>query len=250
MTFAKITMSLFQNKVALVITLLAITFLVKLGFWQLDRAEEKRQLFADFNRVDQRPVNLDDPNHEPLQRFDLVSLAGSFTDNRYFLLDNQILNGKPGYQIIGLLTPTQTYQTHSTDSLVLVNLGWVPVGLDRRQLPQVTLPTEPVTVVGRFYQPLQEGFTLTDQVIEPSSWPQRIQHINFAALEEATQLSFAPYVVLLSEQESYGWPRQWQPQVIAPEKHQAYAVQWFSLAFACLLVFIFASRSKKTTTEE
>ncbi|WP_157980372.1 SURF1 family protein [Pseudidiomarina taiwanensis] len=225
--------------------MLVISILVKLGFWQLDRAEQKRQLFADYAEQ-QLPLNLNDPTAAEPERYASVEISGQFEANRYFLLDNQILNGQVGYQVIGLLTP----QPALSDTLVLVNLGWVPVGSNRAELPQLELPQGVLTIPGRYYQPSEFGFQLSDHILEQGPWPQRIQRLDIESLSELTQLPLAPYVVLLSEQAEFGWPRQWQPQVMAPEKHQAYALQWFSLALACVVVFIFASRSRTKTTEE
>ena len=53
-----------------------------------------------------------------------------------------------------------------------------------------------------------------------------------------------PFVVLLNPQETSSYVRNWQPVVMAPEKHLAYAVQWFLLGFAALVVFVIAQRNK------
>ena len=47
--------------VAAVITVLAIFSLVKLGLWQLERADEKQQLFDDFERAQQQQQWLPTP---------------------------------------------------------------------------------------------------------------------------------------------------------------------------------------------
>ena len=51
-------------------------------------------------------------------------------------------------------------------------------------------------------------------------------------------------MVLLNAQNNSTFIRNWQPVVMAPEKHMAYAVQWFLLAFAAIGVFIIAQRNK------
>ena len=57
-------------------------------------------------------------------------------------------------------------------------------------------------------------------------------------ISEHTGTSLKPYELLLvSHNASFGYLRDWKPNVMAPEKHQAYAVQWFSVAIACLVVF-------------
>lgn len=234
--------------VAALITVLAIFSLVKLGLWQLDRATEKQALFDDFDRARQQQQWLPLNNIDQLpERYQGVSIRGQFKPNQYFLLDNQIEQGQVGYHVIGLL---DAEFDDSQPIQVPVNLGWVSLGTSRAQLPAVTLPTAPIIVKGWFYEPSESPFVRADQLIELGPWPMRIQHLNTELLASALDLSIAPYVVLLSETESYGFPRQWQPNLMPPEKHRAYAVTWFSLALACLIIALIAGRSRTTTTEE
>ncbi|CAB0150651.1 hypothetical protein PSI9734_01094 [Pseudidiomarina piscicola] len=232
---------------ATLITVLAIGFLVKLGFWQLDRAAEKQQLFDDFAAAQsalnqaQFPPLPDQPKAST--RYSPVQLSGRFAED-YLLLDNKIYQGKVGYQVIGLLTSEDRQQ------LIPVNLGWVPLGASRQQLPELELPTGTVQVSGWLYHPAQDAFTLADQIIEPGPSPWRVQQLDFKAIGDALELPIADYLVLLSEAEDYGWPRHWQPQVMKPEKHQAYALQWFSLAIAAFVIFILARRSITKTKKE
>lgn len=231
--------------IATLITVLAISALVKLGLWQLDRANEKQALFDDFARAQQQqqwlPLTHADVRPE---RYQGVQVSGQFTDNRYFLLDNQIHNSQVGYQVIGLL------ETEFQSALIPVNLGWVSLGSSRDQLPQIELPSGPIEVTGWFYHPSASPFTRADQMVELGPWPLRIQHLDSEVLSAALTLSIAPYVVLLSETESIGFPRQWQPNLMPPEKHRAYAITWFSLALACLIIAVIAGRSRTKTTEE
>jgi surfeit locus 1 family protein len=231
--------------IATLITVLAIVSLVKLGLWQLERADEKQLLFDDFDRAQQQQqwLPLTAPDDLP-DRYQGVSVRGHFQPQQYFLLDNQIDNGRVGYHVIGLL------ETDFQSAKVPVNLGWVSLGNSRDQLPALELPSGSITVNGWFYQPSASPFTRADQLIELGPWPMRIQHLNSELLSAALELSIAPYVVLLSETESYGFPRQWQPNLMPPEKHRAYAVTWFSLALACLIIALIAGRSRTTTTEE
>lgn len=232
---------------ATLVTVLAIAFLVKLGFWQLDRAAEKQKLFDDFAAA-QTQAAADSflplpQNPGASARFTPVTVTGTFVDS-YLLLDNQIYQGKVGYEVIGLL------DANDRSELVPVNLGWVPVGSDRRELPSLELPEAEQEVIGWLYRPAEDAFTLAEQIVEPGGSPWRVQQLDFKAIRTALELPIADYLVLLSETANYGWPRQWQPQVMTPEKHQAYALQWFSLAVACLIVFFFARRSITKTKKE
>ncbi|RUO63015.1 SURF1 family protein [Pseudidiomarina insulisalsae] len=229
------------------LTVLAFGFLVKLGFWQLDRAAEKQRLFDDFASARQQadsanftplPVNTDG-----LERYQPVQVSGQFL-NAYLLLDNQIFQREVGYQVIGLLQVTDRKQ------LIPVNMGWVPVGPDRRQLPQLEVPAGTVTVTGWWYPANQHAFSLADHIVEPGGPPWRVQQLRFKEISESVALPIATSVVLLSENANYGWPRHWEPQVMSPEKHQAYALQWFSLAVVGLIIVLLVRRSITKTKKE
>ena len=103
---------------------LAVTLLVPLmlglGFWQLDRADQKRaHQDTLFSRLASAPVaGRDTLAPEPFQR---VRLEGRFEADRYFLVDNQVADGVVGYWVV---------QSFSTPQGVrwLVNRGWIAGG--------------------------------------------------------------------------------------------------------------------------
>lgn len=229
------------------VTVLAIGSLVKLGFWQLERAAEKQQLFDDFARAKQNADAALIPNLptdvSALARYSPVQVEGKF-HTTYLLLDNQVFQGQVGYQVIGLL------EVPTTTALQPVNLGWVAAGYDRAQVPQLTLPSDTVNVVGWWYQPSESGVTLTKQWVEPFDHALRIQKPQFTQVAEALDRDITPALILLAETASFGWPRDWQPAVMPPEKHQAYALQWFSLAIAAVVVVFFVRRSQIKTRKK
>jgi len=59
----------------------------------------------------------------------------------------------------------------------------------------------------------------------------------------------AGYQLLLDPDAADGFARAWQPQVMTPEKHIAYAVQWFGLAIALFIIYIVVNL-KKVSVEE
>jgi len=235
--------------IGMLLTVLAITILVKLGFWQLDRANEKERFFADYAQRSQQRISLNQLQSptETIPRFAQVDVTGQFI-SRYLLLDNQMHQGQAGYHVIGLF---EVNLVDTSRQYVMVNLGWVPWGPSRAQRPQLELPQDPITLTGYFYLPeITNVWGAGKHIIEDDQHPIRVQQLQADEISAAVQLPIQPYVVLLSESADFGWSREWQPQVMTPAKHRAYAFQWFSLALACLLVFWFASRSKKTITEE
>ncbi|WP_404401178.1 SURF1 family protein [Idiomarina seosinensis] len=211
--------------------------MVKLGFWQLARAEQKQQLFSDYQQGQQLKsdsrVDLALLRRQP-DRFEPVSVTGRFDPQAFFLLDNQLKEGQAGYHVIGLL------QADSLQAPVPVNLGWVPAPASRQQLPAVELPAQKLNVTGLVRYP--EANVFIDQVVEQQStlWPRRVQQFVPEEITELTGIEMAPYVILLNPQASFGFQRNWQPQIMPAEKHHAYALQWFTLATAALIIFVIA----------
>ena len=75
-------------------------------------------------------------------------------------------------------------------------------------------------------------------------WPKVLQQTDLKVIQQHYNQDVLPFVVLLNPQETSSYVRNWQPVVMAPEKHMAYAVQWFLLGFAALVVFVIAQRNK------
>ena len=107
------------------------------GLWQMDRAEQKRQLFAAFadgvNAPVRRQLVADDAADTALYR--RFSIRGRYDGEHQVLIDNMIFNGRSGYQI---LTPLRT-----GNESVLVNRGWVPANPDRSILPDISVDDRP-----------------------------------------------------------------------------------------------------------
>jgi surfeit locus 1 family protein len=78
----------------------------------------------------------------------------------------------------------------------------------------------------------------------------RTQSVDFPALSVALAVKLEPFLVLLDDGMANGYDRQWVLPVADDGKHQAYAVQWFTMA-ACipLLLAYRARRTRSTSTK-
>jgi len=81
---------------------------------------------------------------------------------------------------------------------------------------------------------------LQEQDFSSVSWPLRIQQIELDKLSHLLQVKLVDFVVYIDQEEKIGYQKNWQPIVMPPEKHQAYAFQWFSLAVAWLVLMVWA----------
>jgi surfeit locus 1 family protein len=220
-------------------TLLLLPLLIGLGKWQLDRAAWKQELIDTHAARIAEPARplpevLAEPSGE--QEYRQVTVQGVYDLGHQLLLDNQVHDGVAGYHV---LTPLQLDGVATADDWVLVNRGWVPVGASRSRLPAVAGPAGPVTVRAMLRLPPARTFRL-EAVEEPvSGWPQVIQEVEMGPIEKRLGRRLRPLVLLLDPGEAGGFVRDWKPVYgITPDRHRAYAAQWFTLALVLLVIYV------------
>ena len=47
-----------------------------------------------------------------------------------------------------------------------------------------------------------------------------------------------PFIIRLGKNEPYGFVREWPVIAMSPDRHRAYALQWFSMATILAILFI------------
>ena len=223
----------------LIVYLLLVTLLCSLGFWQLNRAEQKKQILLQQQEAldaDSIEVNRQYIVDADAVRYRKATITGRYDQTHQFLIDNQIVDGKNGYLV---LTP---FFVEGAEYAVLVNRGWVALGKDRNSLPAVNFDAKQAQVTGRINHFPSVGFKLKGAEIPTDSWPSVVQVIDSNVLSEKLGYDLAPYQLELNPAADEGYKREWKINVpIPPEKHVAYAVQWFALALTLTALFIWIS---------
>jgi len=224
-------------------TLVMFPILIALGFWQLDRAEQKEQAAVAFEaRLEQPALDLNRQIPDP--RGDLFRLAearGGYDPERQLLLDNQTHNRQVGYNV---LTPFVLDAIQSGDdrgTAVLVDRGWVQGGRSRSELPAVPLEQGITSVRGHLDQGPATGIRLGGMDDGEAGWPLRVQYLDFEALEQRLGYALLPVVLRLDQAEPGGYVRQWrpkQPEGYGPERNRGYALQWFGLAATLAVIYL------------
>jgi surfeit locus 1 family protein len=201
--------------------------LLGLGGWQVQRAGEKTSLLAAWRHADEaEPLAVGDlPSSSLPQR---ARAAGRFAAER-FLLDNRISNGRAGYEVLVPLILAD-------GRAVLVDRGWLPLGRDRRILPEISIPAGPVEVVGIARAPSPPVRHLSDREAFAQGWPQVVQTAEPTRL--AARLGYPLLPLLLYPDGSEAARAQIAAlSAFPPARHLAYAVQWFALAL--ILAFLY-----------
>lgn len=211
-----------------VFTVIMLPVVSGLGFWQLERAAEKRGYQERyFDRLGMLPV----APPQPLSGADFlrVRLDGSFLSDEHYLVDNKIRNGQAGYWVV-------TRFRADDGRIYLLNRGWLAAPDSRGRLPDVATPTGPVRVTGVVWP--DTGLTpLLAADPWPAQWPKRVQRLNVARMagDETTVVGAE---IRLEPGQPGVFDAAPVDAMFQPERHQGYAVQWFGLAVVLLVGFV------------
>ena len=223
------------NKGVVLFVVVFLPLTVALGFWQLDREREKRALLDEYRtRETARPRPLADlsPSGDHLYR--RVQVRGRFDNNRTVLLENRIRRGRPGFEVVTL------FILEDNAAPIWVNRGWLAGYLDRNRLPEVPTVEGVVSLHGHLYQPLAEPFVVGDEVWR-QQWPQVLQNLDLDMLSSRLDAPFYPFRLRLDQGAPGALATGWTVVNVMPEKHRGYAIQWFAMAAALLLLALFAN---------
>lgn len=245
---------LYRFRPKLIPTLAALLLLpafIALGFWQLHRAQEKLVLQADYDRRSAGPAITLDSTLRPAEdlRFYRVSVAGYYEPKFQILLDNRVHEGIPGYYVV---TPLHI---RGSDTRVLVNRGWLPLGKDRAHRPDAPPPSGLQKITGIATVPLKRRFVLGDVAESDSAgggtWARVWQYIDLAQYRARVPFPLQPVVILLDPASTAGgYVRQWERLDTGMAVNRGYAFQWFALALALVTLYLFVNvRSDKRDSE-
>lgn len=212
---------------------LAMALFANLGVWQSRRAVEKQAMLDAAAQVlssrTPRPLALAaDPSRA--RAYDWALGSGEFEEQGALLLDNQQRNGRAGVRAYRIFRPDR-------GSPLLVDLGWLPLGGDRR-LPEVPRPQGAIELRGLLVPPPSSGLVMGPAMgRDGEAW--LMTRVDTAVIVRETALSrpLAPRVLRLDPKLPIGYERDLEllPNTLPPDKHRGYALQWFALALAVLV---------------
>lgn len=204
----------------LVVTLLG----AQLGNWQLRRADEKVRLRDRIEAAAAAPaVPLDTASPAEWRG---VRLVGEWVPGGTILLDNRLHEGRPGYFV---LTPLRLA---GEGGVVLVSRGWIAAGADRSRSPEVAGGRGPANVEGVVRYPQAQPFTLAQQAGMGRLW----QVLDLPAYRQAFGLPVAEFVVYQTTPADDGLVRDWPRPDAGIDRHRGYALQWYGLATAAVVM--------------
>ena len=179
-----------------------------------------------------------------------IALSGKYDEEKVLLLDNRVLHGRVGYEVVHL------FHDARTDTRFLVNRGFIPMLGSRAQLPDIPqvpqLPQEQqqLQVTGRVHQPARADYVLRADTLVFDTFPVLVQSLNLSAHAWSAMVpehSVYPYVIRLDEGQPGALPRYWQTTMLLPQRHLGYAIQWFAMAVAVCLLWLFFSFRRRNS---
>ena len=211
--------------------LATIVFLMSLGFWQLDRADQKSTIEASIQKANTGVVELIVDQNELLSKeYYEVRLQGSYISDKQFIYDNQIVDQVSGYYV---LTP---FVLTGESNAVLVNRGFIPWNGRRDKLADIDVDSASREIKVQVSNPIKRIELKTSDI--SNQFPVLIQAIDFDVIEEISSTSFVDVVGLLDPSSDDGFVRKWEPYTGSIEKHIGYAIQWFLMALVLGIIGI------------
>lgn len=224
---------IFTPKFTLVI--FSILFvLLGLGIWQWQSAESIDDTVDMVKkRITLEPIQLNDINKKGDWRYYPIRIKGVFDSHHQILISNRMYKGRRGYQVLTPFKPADSLNE------ILVNRGWIPE-FPAGKTPNLNTISTEVTILGILFHP---PHTILGRAFDESkvTWPLISKTPDIEKIANVLNAKMYPFIVLLSPSSQYGFVREWLWLIttIEPDRHLAYAKQWFVLAITVLLMFIF-----------
>ena len=218
------------------LTILIGAVCIRLGLWQLDRLDERRQRNQAIQaRLDLPVVDLSaglDPTQDLTYR--RLRARGTFDAAHEILLSNRSYSGQAG---VHLITPLQI---DGSGYAILVDRGWIPAGEagSEERLASFRLEgTVELSGIGRPSQTEPSIALLADPTAAPGSTP-RLQwrFLHLPSIQQ--QVPYELLTAVLEATEPIGGQALPKPQTeidLSEGSHMSYAIQWFAFAAIAFL---------------
>lgn len=211
------------------LVLAAMVVMVRLGFWQLARLEERRAFNAEVTaRLEQAPLTLTgetviDAERVAELKYRSAKVRGEYDHTQEIVLKNQNWRGHPG---LHLITPLVIA---GSDRAMLIDRGWIPYEAAAPENWGKYAEPGVVEVTGMVH--LTQA-TPGAETSPPQDWQKAWFRVDIDRLQK--QISYPLLPIYLQQAPGPGqvaerMPYRAEEQIVLSEgSHLSYAIQWFS----------------------
>jgi surfeit locus 1 family protein len=227
----------------LAFTVPSVLILLAMGFWQVERLAWKEGLIAERTQALKTdpvllPAEIADINNFNFRR---VRMTGHYLSGQDLYLQNINRNSVRGVDVI---TPFKRINGEG-GNIVLINRGWIPLRQTSKEEGGVSVPSDTLQITGivRMGARGRNAFTPENQP-DKASW----YSVDPLAMAETLGIKTANLVIEVDLVSKLGdFPVSGPRHYELKNNHLSYALTWFSLAVALLVIFgLFVRRLRQT----
>jgi cytochrome oxidase assembly protein ShyY1 len=212
---------------------------VALGFWQLRRLHDRRELNARIlARGSAPPVAIEGAELPAGARaFARAAATGTYDTEHEVLVYGRNLDGEPGSDVV---TPLRL----PDGGAVLVLRGWVPFAIQDAPVAEAPPPSGEVTVDGTLLPDEGDGSDRPDDA-------GIVRTLDVGGIASTVSYDVAPLPLRLTDQtppQPGVLPRPEPPPQLSEGPHLSYAIQWFSFAAIALVGAVILIRRDRGAT--
>ena len=227
-------MNNFKSKI-LIFAIIFVPITISLGIWQIERADEKKLIIANYDKLlVSAPVELQ--KNQTLDNWQPVETTGIYQDLVVYE-DNAINSGKAGFKVYHLFL-------NGDGTLVFIHRGFIERNLIKNNLPKIDIPVGKKLIKGTTL--FKQNNTFIKNVEESDS--RIIQEFSTSVLIEKFPILkdryLHPFLFNLDIRDVDKYQSIEKPVNMSASKHIGYAIQWFGLCAALIILTIYAYRKK------
>ena len=227
-------MNNFKTKI-LIFAIIFVPITISLGMWQIERANEKKLIIANYDKLlVSAPIALQ--KNQMLNNWQPIETTGTYEDTIVYE-DNAINNGKAGFKVYHLFR-------NDDGTFIFIHRGFIERNLIKNNLPEVEIPTEKKTIYGTTL--FKQNNTFVKNIEESDS--RIIQEFNASLLIDKYPMLkdkyLHPFLFNLDIRDVNKYQPIEKPVNMTASKHIGYAIQWFGLCAALIILTIYAYRRK------
>ena len=227
-------MNNFKSKI-LIFAIIFVPITISLGLWQIERANEKKVIISNYDKLlVSTPIALQ--KEQPLDNWQPIETVGAYQDLVIYE-DNAINSGKAGFKVYHLFQ-------NGDGTFIFVHRGFIERNLIKNNLPRIDTPVGKKNIKGTTL--FKQNNTFVKNIEESDI--RIIQEFNTSVLIERFPILkdryLHPFLFNLDVRDADKFQPIEKPVNMTATKHIGYAIQWFGLCAALIILTIYAYRRK------